>query len=110
VTDEIVARRRREPDTPTTRIGRSIRRNLARFQFCYEKQLEARPNLAGEVSVRFVVPVSGGRPTGVRIQRSTLGDENVERCVEKVMASIHFPNDSGKPTVVTYPFRFATTD
>jgi hypothetical protein len=32
-------------------IGRVIRRNLARFKYCYQKQLNANPNLQGKVAV-----------------------------------------------------------
>lgn len=90
-------------------IGRVIRRNLARFKFCYEKQLNANPNLSGKISVYFTIAPTGS-VANASVRETTMNDANVESCVEKVMRSLQFPKPRGGGiVVVTYPFVFAAT-
>jgi len=90
-------------------IGRVIRRNLARFKFCYEKQLTSNPNLSGKIAVYFTIA-----PTGSVAEASTretsMNDVTVEECVVKVMTTLKFPQPKGGGVVVvTYPFVFQST-
>jgi TonB family protein len=90
-------------------IGRVIRRNLARFKYCYEKQLNANPNLAGKVAVYFTIAPTG-EVAQASVRETSMNDENVESCVIKVMRSLKFPKPRGGGiVVVTYPFVFAAT-
>lgn len=90
-------------------IGRVIRRNLARFKYCYEKQLNANPNLAGKISVYFTIAPTGS-VASAKVRETTMGSKNVESCVLKVMRSLKFPKPRGGGiVVVTYPFVFAAT-
>ncbi len=90
-------------------IGRVIRRNLARFKYCYEKQLNANPNLSGKISVYFTIAPTGA-VAKASIRETSMNDESVERCVAKVMRSLKFPQPRGGGiVVVTYPFVFAST-
>jgi hypothetical protein len=87
-------------------IGRVIRRNLARFKYCYEKQLNSNPNLAGKISVYFTIAPTGS-VADASIRETSMNDTNVESCVEKVMRSLKFPQPrGGGVVVVTYPFVF----
>jgi pSer/pThr/pTyr-binding forkhead associated (FHA) protein len=90
-------------------IGRVIRRNLARFKYCYEKQLNANPNLAGKISVYFTIAPTGD-VAQASVRETSMNEENVESCVVKVMRSLKFPKPRGGGiVVVTYPFVFAAT-
>lgn len=90
-------------------IGRVIRRNLARFKYCYEKQLNANPNLQGKIAVYFTIAPTGD-VASASIRETSMGDENVESCAIKVMRSLVFPKPRGGGiVVVTYPFVFAAT-
>jgi TonB family protein len=90
-------------------IGRVIRRNLARFKYCYEKQLNSNPNLSGKVAVYFTIAPTGD-VASASIRETSMNDENVESCVVKVMRSLKFPKPRGGGiVVVTYPFVFAAT-
>lgn len=90
-------------------IGRVIRRNLARFKYCYEKQLNADPNLAGKVSVYFTIAPTGG-VAKASVRETSMKSAKVESCVVKVMKSLKFPKPRGGGiVVVTYPFVFAAT-
>jgi TonB family protein len=90
-------------------IGRVIRRNLARFKYCYEKQLNANPNLSGKISVYFTIAPTGD-VAQASVRETSMNDENVESCAVKVMRSLKFPKPRGGGiVVVTYPFVFAAT-
>ncbi len=85
-------------------VSRVIRRNLARFRYCYERELNANPNLRGRVGVRFTI-IPTGAVADARVQESDLGSEVVERCVVQVMSTLKFPKPrGGGVVVVSYPF------
>ena len=87
-------------------IARVIRRNLARFKYCYEKQLNTKPELAGKVSINFTIAPTGTVPKA-RIHETTIDDNGVEDCTIRVMKSLKFPRPKGGGiVVVTYPFFF----
>lgn len=88
-------------------IQRMVRVNVGRIRQCYEHALQKAPNLAGRVSIRFVIG-----PTGKVVQASdsgsTLGDPGVIACVLAAVRRISFPSPTGGgPVVVTYPFVFS---
>ncbi|NVB83957.1 MAG: AgmX/PglI C-terminal domain-containing protein [Kofleriaceae bacterium] len=82
-------------------IRRYIRRNIAKVQYCYEKELLARPTLAGTISITFQIDdnghVTGAAATGM--------DETVASCVADVVKQIEFPHGGGLVSV-SYPFTF----
>ncbi len=90
-------------------IGRVIRRNLARFKYCYEKQLNKNPNLSGKISVYFTIAPTGAVAKAT-VRESSMGNKTVEACTTKVMRSLKFPKPKGGGiVVVTYPFVFASS-
>ena len=90
-------------------IARVIQRNLPRFKFCYEKQLTAKPNLGGKVSVQFTIAPTGS-VARASVRETSMNDTTVETCVVNVMRSLKFPKPKGGGiVVVTYPFVFAAT-
>lgn len=92
-----------------TEIGRVIRRNLARFKYCYEKQLSSNPNLAGKISVYFTIAPTGA-VAQTQVRESSMNNATVENCVQGIMKSLKFPAPKGGGiVVVTYPFVFAAT-
>lgn len=90
-------------------IGRVIRRNLARFKYCYEKQLNANPNLAGKIAIYFTIAPTGS-VADASVRETSMNDVNVEECAVKVMRTLKFPQPKGGGVVVvTYPFVFQAT-
>lgn len=90
-------------------IGRVIRRNLARFKFCYEKQLTKNPNLSGKISIYFTIAPTGS-VAKASVRETSMDSAQVEACTVKVMRSLKFPKPRGGGiVVVTYPFVFAAT-
>lgn len=90
-------------------IARVIRRNLARFKYCYEKQLSSNPNLGGKIAIYFTIAPTGTVPKA-SVRETTMNDKTVESCTVSVMKSLKFPKPKGGGiVVVTYPFVFAST-
>ena len=84
-------------------IRRYIKRNIQKIQYCYEKQLLAKPGLSGTVSTQFFIT-----PNGTVAQSSGNGvDPEVAGCVAGVIKDIEFPKPKGGGGVqVNYPFTF----
>jgi TonB family protein len=87
-------------------IGRVIRLHFSQVKFCYERELQSKPELAGKVSVRFVIDANGA-VSEAAVAESTLEDANVEACVLAAIRHWKFPAPSGGGTaVVTHPWYF----
>src|SRR5439155_6962635 len=84
-------------------IRRNIRRNIQKITYCYEKQLVAKPGLAGTVTVQFTIA-----PAGTVSASAGAGvDTDVAHCVADVIKAIEFPKPPGGAAIqVTYPFTF----
>jgi hypothetical protein len=83
-------------------IRRYVRRELPALQYCYEHELLARPELAGEIVATFFV-----QPDGKVSASTAIGfDPTVASCVADVLASIEFPAPRGGGIEVKYPFVF----
>jgi len=80
-----------------------VLRHLNEVRFCYEQQLAQRPDLAGRVSVRFIVAASGAVQSAA-IADSTLSNAAAEACIVSAFRRWTFPApDGGGVVVVTYP-------
>jgi len=89
-------------------IARVIRRNFPRFKYCYEKQLNANPNLSGKISIYFTIAPTGS-VAKASVRESSMGNATVESCTANVMKSLKFPKPKGGGiVVVTYPFVFSS--
>ncbi len=85
--------------------GRIIERARSAARFCYESRLTQNPNLAGKVVTRVTVS-SSGRVREAAVIESTLGDRDVERCLERVVSRLIFPACQGGESEITYPWIF----
>lgn len=87
-------------------IRRYIRRNIDKIAYCYEKQLLAKPTLAGTVNVSFYI-----QPDGTVKSASGKGvDAEVSSCVADIVSAIEFPKPpDGGVVQVNYPFTFRPT-
>ena len=84
-------------------VRRYMKRNFAKFQYCYEKQLLLHPASAGQISVTFTILAPGT----VGAATATGFDKDVAACVVRAIESIQFPSLTQSPTVVTLPISFA---
>jgi pSer/pThr/pTyr-binding forkhead associated (FHA) protein len=84
-------------------IRRYIKRNIQKIQYCYEKQLLAKPGLAGTVQTQFFITPNGN----VASSSGSGVDPEVANCVADVIRGIEFPKPKGGGGVqVNYPFIF----
>ncbi|MEM6962478.1 MAG: AgmX/PglI C-terminal domain-containing protein, partial [Myxococcota bacterium] len=85
-------------------IRRVIQRHLNEVRFCYEQELNARPDLEGRVTVTFIIAPTGGVQTAV-VNNSQLGSARVEGCIANAVRRWTFPAPEGGGIVrVNYPF------
>jgi hypothetical protein len=85
-------------------IRRYIKRNAQKLQYCYEKELLAKPGISGTVNTKFTIDPKGN------VSSSTakgFGNQNVDTCIAGVLQGIEFPKPKdGKAVDVAYPFTF----
>lgn len=84
-------------------IRRYIKRNIAKISYCYERELLARPGIAGSVRISFFISPQGT----VKSSTGSGFDPTVANCVADVIGAIEFPKPNGGGGVqVNYPFTF----
>lgn len=84
----------------------TVRRHLNTIRYCYHRELADHPTLAGELTVRFVIGANGA-VTSAEAKTSTLGNEDLARCVVGRFQRMQFPAPpGGGVVVVTYPLVF----
>jgi hypothetical protein len=88
-------------------VRRYIKRNIQKVDYCYEKQLLAKPGIAGTVQVQFFIT-----PNGTVSRSDATGvDPEVASCVAGVIKDIEFPKPKdGGGVSVNYPFTFRPGD
>jgi TonB family protein len=85
-------------------IRRIIHRHINEVRFCYEQELNQRPDLQGRVSVKFIISPTGAVQTAA-LAASTISNGKVEQCVVEAVRRWTFPSpEGGGIVVVTYPF------
>jgi len=85
-------------------IRRVIRRHINEVRFCYEQELAQRPDLAGRVTVSFIISATGAVQTA-SVANTTLNNARVEGCVAQAVRRWTFPApDGGGAVLVNYPF------
>ncbi len=87
-------------------IRQVVHAHRAQVRYCYERELQRVPSLAGKVGVRFVISPDG-TVRSAQVDDSTLNNATVERCLLSRVASWTFPKPkAGGVVIVTYPFVF----
>ncbi len=92
-----------------TFIDAVVRRHMNQIRYCYQRELQKNPGLAGKVVVKFVV-AKDGTVASASIKSSTLNDATVESCLVSRFLRMSFPAPGGGGIVmVSYPFLFTAT-
>jgi len=90
-------------------IRRVIRRHINEVRFCYEQELAQRPDLAGRITVSFIISATGAVQTA-SVMNTTLNNARVEGCVVQAVRRWTFPAPDGGGVVgVNYPFVLDST-
>ncbi|MFT3768177.1 MAG: AgmX/PglI C-terminal domain-containing protein [Minicystis sp.] len=91
---------------PADVVERIVRQNFRRLRYCYESGLTERRDLAGHVSVRFVIGRNGAI-SAVRDGGSDVPDRTFVACVMRAFEGLSFPQPEGATVAVTYPLVFS---
>ncbi len=87
-------------------VQRYIRSKMGQIRWCYKTELQKDRALEGKITVQFFISPSG-KVSNSKIQASTLGNANVERCIIDKVTNWRFPSSKqGAGAVVSYPFIF----
>ena len=73
-----------------------IKGEMSRFKTCYQREYAKNPNLAGKVTLRFMINKEG-KVEGAEVKDSTLKNVLVERCMLKQIYGISFPKPGDEP-------------
>jgi TonB family protein len=76
-------------------IDALFRRKAQELQSCWQDEYEKSHNrqLQGDITVGLTVTTSG-KPTGVRVLKSSMGNAGIEKCVVESVAAWAFPETS----------------
>ncbi|MEN0063780.1 MAG: AgmX/PglI C-terminal domain-containing protein [Myxococcota bacterium] len=86
-----------------------IKRNLNAIRYCYQRELNKKPGLAGKVVVGFTI-AKDGSVSAARIKQSSLEHSPTESCIASRFLRLRFPLPKGNGiVVVSYPFHFSTS-
>jgi TonB family protein len=91
-------------------INQVVRKNHNSIKISYERELKKNPQLAGKITIRFVIE-EDGTVSEVEIMESTMNCPAMERSIQSQIKRWKFePLSSGSgSTSVTYPFVFQPT-
>jgi Ca-activated chloride channel homolog len=88
-------------------IDRVIKQHLNQFRYCYQKELNKHPALAGKVVIKFTIGADGS-VAAAEVKSSTLNNEVVENCMVARFMRLQFDAPAGGGIViVSYPFVFS---
>ena len=89
-------------------IRRVVRRHRSEIRYCYEKELQKNPKLAGTVTMKFVIAGTGSVMTAA-VSSTDLNNSAVESCMANKIRKWDFPEPKGGGIVnVNYPFKFSS--
>jgi len=86
-------------------ILKVVQSHAAAIQFCYEKELQRFPHLAGKVVIDWKVNLDG-RVEANKIGSSSLGNPSAESCMSRQVKNWQFPKPNGVICNVSFPFFF----
>jgi Ca-activated chloride channel family protein len=90
-----------------TLIDDVIERHMNQIRYCYQRELQKAPALAGKVVVKFTIADDGTVSTA-EVKSTTLRNDTVESCIVGRFLRMQFPGTRGGGVViVSYPFQFA---
>ena len=84
-------------------VRRTVRRHLNEVRFCYEQELANHPDLAGRVTVAFLISPTGS-VSSANVANTTLRNARVEACITTAVRRWTFPAPDGGIVAVDYPF------
>ncbi len=87
-------------------VQRKVKGRSAAIRACYEMQLQMKPDLAGKVTVQWIIDLTG-RVKGVKAVQNSTGNKKLDRCISKIIGKIHFQPPKGGMCIIRWPFVFS---
>ena len=79
-------------------IQKAIKQQIPSIELCYQKALEKKSNIQGDVNFQLIID-SKGRVTKVSLVLSKLNDKNLEQCIIQKIKELTFPVLEGSDKV-----------
>ena len=89
-----------KPDVKRKVIGRA-----AALRSCYATELQTKPEMKGEVTVQWIIELTG-EVKDAKVVQNTTGDEKLGQCVTKIIEKLHFQKPAGSLCIVRWPLAF----
>ncbi len=91
-------------------IERVIKRHLNQIRYCYQRELQKDQDLAGKITVKFVI-AADGTVASAQVDASTLNNPVLERCVVARFTRMKFAAPAGGGVVIVrYPIVFSVAE
>ena len=91
-------------------IKRVLDEARPKLVYCYERELQTLHQLAGKVTVDFVIDADGS-VSEAKVKTTTLKNEKAEQCMLGIFAGLKYPKPAGGGTVdVSYPMIYKPLD
>ncbi|MFP4596682.1 MAG: AgmX/PglI C-terminal domain-containing protein [Persicimonas sp.] len=87
-------------------IRRVVAAKANAVKYCYERQLQQKPELAGKIIAQWKIGLDG-EVSDAGIASSTVGDRAVENCIARTISRMRFEKPKGGICVINYPFVFS---
>lgn len=88
-------------------IDRVVKRHLSAIRWCYQRELQKKPDLAGKVKVKFTI-AKDGTVSSASPATSSLDSPAAEACISREFFRMVFPEPKGGGmAIVSYPFLFS---
>lgn len=76
------------------------------IKYCFEKELQMNPDLAGKITAQWRVGLDG-KVMGASIASSSMNNSSVEGCITRVIERMRFEKPDGGICIINYPFVFS---
>jgi hypothetical protein len=86
-------------------IMRVVRAHAAAIRYCYDKELQRAPHLAGRIDIAWTVRANG-TVDRARIAKSAMNNPAVEGCMVRTLKSWQFPKADADTIIQSFPFFF----
>ena len=86
-------------------VNRVVRRHSREILDCYEQSLQVRPELEGEIELKFLIGPRG-KVKASKSASDTVGDHALRTCLTEAAMTWQFPKPKGSMVEVVTPLRF----
>ncbi|GEM_PF-6938923 len=87
-------------------VQRKVSGRAAAIRACYEMQLQIKPDLAGKVTMQWMIGMDG-RVQGAKVAANSTGSPKLDQCIASVLSKIHFEPPQGGVCIIRWPFVFS---